>query len=112
MGEPLKIIELAKRMVRLSGMELKDKNNPSGDIEIEVTGLRPGEKLYEELLIGENVQATSHNQIFRAKEDFIPWPELKLSLDLLKEIHKNYDEKALGKILREVVYGFNPQEQK
>ena len=71
MGEPIKIHDLAKRLISLSGMELKDKDNPEGDIEIIFTGLRPGEKLYEELLIGDNVSTTEHKRILRAEEDFL-----------------------------------------
>ena len=71
MGEPVKIIELAKRMVELSGLKVKDDNN-HGDIQIKITGLRPGEKLYEELLIGEQPIATDHPEIFMGIEDFLP----------------------------------------
>ena len=71
MGEPVNIFDLAKRLINLSGMELKDDTNPEGDIEIIFTGLRPGEKLYEELLIGNNVTKTQHNQIFRAEEEYL-----------------------------------------
>ena len=70
MGEPIKIYDLAKRLISLSGMELKNEDNPDGDIEIIFTGLRPGEKLYEELLIGDNVSTTEHIRILRAEEDF------------------------------------------
>ena len=69
MGEPVKIVELAKKLIRLSGMALIDANTPDGDIEIKFTGLRPGEKLYEELLIGDNVDTTEHKRILKAKEE-------------------------------------------
>jgi FlaA1/EpsC-like NDP-sugar epimerase len=83
MGEPVKIIELAKRMVELSGLKLKDADN-HGDIEIKITGLRPGEKLYEELLIGEQPISTEHPEIFMGMEDYIPEQILtKLIADLL-----------------------------
>ena len=91
MGEPVKIYELAKRLIRLSGMELKDKDNPEGDIEIIFTGLRPGEKLYEELLIGDNVSTTEHKRILRAEEDFLKAEELEQYINLLKEAEKKGD---------------------
>ncbi|HBD6986194.1 TPA: polysaccharide biosynthesis protein, partial [Shigella sonnei] len=83
MGDPVKIYDLAKRMIRLSGLSVRDDKNPDGDIAIEVTGLRPGEKLYEELLIGDSVQGTSHPRIMTANEVMLPWQELSL---LLKEL--------------------------
>ncbi|END2132197.1 polysaccharide biosynthesis protein, partial [Shigella sonnei] len=73
MGDPVKIYDLAKRMIRLSGLSVRDDKNPDGDIAIEVTGLRPGEKLYEELLIGDSVQGTSHPRIMTANEVMLPW---------------------------------------
>ncbi|EPI9369201.1 polysaccharide biosynthesis protein, partial [Shigella sonnei] len=83
MGDPVKIYDLAKRMIRLSGLSVRDDKNPDGDIAIEVTGLRPGEKLYEELLIGDSVQGTSHPRIMTANEVMLPWQDLSL---LLKEL--------------------------
>ena len=76
MGKPVKIVDLARRMVHLSGLELRDEAHPDGDIAIEVVGLRPGEKLYEELLIGDNVEGTSHPLIMRAYEHEVPWAVL------------------------------------
>jgi FlaA1/EpsC-like NDP-sugar epimerase len=110
MGEPVNIFEIAKRLVNLSGMELKDNDNPEGDIEIIFTGLRPGEKLYEELLIGDNVSATDHSQILRAQEDFLSGIQLEHFLSLLKEASESGDVKALKKILKEVVTGFTPDD--
>jgi UDP-N-acetylglucosamine 4,6-dehydratase len=109
MGEPVKVYELAKRLIRLSGMELKDENNPEGDIEITFTGLRPGEKLYEELLIGDNVSTTEHKRILRAEEDFLTTEDLQQHIDLLKKAEKEGDVKALKEILSEVVSGFTPE---
>jgi FlaA1/EpsC-like NDP-sugar epimerase len=77
MGQPVRIYDLASRIVKLSGLTLKDDSNPQGDIEIKVTGLRPGEKLYEELLIGDNPQPTQHPRILKAQEKFIPWDQLQ-----------------------------------
>tara|TARA_B100002019_G_scaffold260612_1_gene246832 strand:+ start:1982 stop:3916 length:1935 start_codon:yes stop_codon:yes gene_type:complete len=111
MGEPVKIYELAKRLINLSGMELKDESNPEGDIEIVFTGLRPGEKLYEELLIGDNVSNTDHKQILRAEEDFLSAKDLEEYLDSLYEAEMKGDVKALRDILRKVVSGFTPEEE-
>ena len=111
MGEPVKIYELAKKLIRLSGMEVKDENNPEGDIEIIFTGLRPGEKLYEELLIGQNVSTTEHKQILRAEEEFLDAKELEMHLASISEAEKNGDVKALRNILKSVVSGFTPEEE-
>ena len=83
MGQSVKIMDLARRMVELSGLTVLDEQHPDGDIEIKITGLRPGEKLYEELLIGDNPKPTSHPRIMKAHEDFIPWPELENNLQAL-----------------------------
>ena len=111
MGEPVNIFELAKRLINLSGMELKDKNNPEGEIEIIFTGLRPGEKLYEELLIGDNISTTKHEQILRAEEDFLTKEELDKFINLIKEAEKEGDVVALKEILKEVVSGFTPEKE-
>ena len=110
MGEPVKIYELAKRLINLSGMEVKDKDNPEGDIEIIFTGLRPGEKLYEELLIGDNVSTTEHKQILRAEEEFLSADKLEEYLELLEEAEKKGDVSTLKDILKKVVTGFTPEE--
>ena len=110
MGEPVKIYDLAKRLINLSGMEVQDVDNPEGDIEIIFTGLRPGEKLYEELLIGDNVSATEHKQILRAEEDFIESSELGHYLNMIKEAENSGDVQALKEILGQVVSGFKPSE--
>jgi FlaA1/EpsC-like NDP-sugar epimerase len=109
MGEPVNILELARKMIHLSGLTVRDENQPSGDIEIKYTGLRPGEKLYEELLIGDNVSLTAHPKIMRAEENVIPWREME---GLLKRLERavdegNYTEMRL--ILTEAVEGVNPQ---
>lgn len=77
MGESVKIIDLARQMIRLSGLDVKDAANPKGDIEIRITGLRPGEKLYEELIIGDNAVPTGHPRILTASETMLPWPQLE-----------------------------------
>jgi FlaA1/EpsC-like NDP-sugar epimerase len=108
MGEPVKIIDLAKRMVELSGLALKDAANPNGDIEIAVTGLRPGEKLYEELLIGDNPLPTSHPRIMKAHEDYLPWIELQTKLSGLGLALDANDVPLIRTLLKELVPGYQP----
>lgn len=108
MGEPVKIIDLARRMIELSGLTVRDDANPDGDIEIEVSGLRPGEKLYEELLIGNNPKGTSHPRIMRAHEDYLPWSELQpLLQDLLTASNHNQIDKVRS-MLQTLVSGYTP----
>lgn len=109
MGEPVRIAELAKRMIHLSGLEVKDDNTPHGDIAIKFTGLRPGEKLYEELLIGDDVVATEHVKIMRANEAMLPWCELEPLLKDIQEAVDNNDDEAIRAILHKVVVGYKPQ---
>jgi len=111
MGEPVKIYELAKRLINLSGMEVKDNDNLQGDIEITFTGLRPGEKLYEELLIGNNVTTTEHKHILRAEEDSLSSEELNKYLSLFDEAERSGDVEMLRGILKETVSGFIPEEE-
>ena len=108
MGKPIKIIDLARRMVHLSGLEIRDELHPDGDIAIEIVGLRPGEKLYEELLIGENVEGTSHPLIMRAYEHELTWSVLTERLFQLDEACRVFDfDKVLG-ILRLMVQEYAP----
>jgi FlaA1/EpsC-like NDP-sugar epimerase len=109
MGMPVHIVDLAKKMIRLSGLEVKDEFNSNGDIEIKYTGLRPGEKLYEELLIGDNVSETDNPMIMRAQEDMIEWNELKLILDELEVAIKKCDQHKLRELLIKAVPDFKPQ---
>jgi len=109
MGEPVRIVDLAKKMVHLSGLEIKDKLNPDGDIEIQFTGLRPGEKLYEELLIGDNVSVTGNPMIMRAEEEMLVWDDLKLILDGLELAVDSGDQGKLRQLLIKAVPGFKPQ---
>ena len=111
MGEPVKILDLAKRMAQLSGQTICDENNPNGDIEIAMTGLRPGEKLYEELLIGNNPQPTTHQKIMKAHEDSVPWPELAPLLVTLRQTATQNDAIAIKKILVQWVRGYAPAGQ-
>ena len=111
MGEPVKIVELARRLINLSGMELIDDKNSEGDIEIVFTGLRPGEKLYEELLIGDNVSTTEHKRILRAQEENLPTSELENYLILLSEAEQKSDVTTLKNILKEAIDGYNPERE-
>ncbi|NHB87597.1 polysaccharide biosynthesis protein [Photorhabdus tasmaniensis] len=111
MGEPVKIYDLACKMINLSGLAVKDETNPHGDIEIKITGLRPGEKLYEELLIGDNVSGTNHPRIMTANEVFLPWNKLNSLLDDLKMSCENYDFESIRKILVNAPIEFHPKDQ-
>jgi FlaA1/EpsC-like NDP-sugar epimerase len=108
MGQPVKIYDLAKRMVELSGLSVKNPETGAGDIEIVVTGLRPGEKLYEELLIGENPTSTTHPRIMMAREDFLPWEALRAELALLQEGLSKDDFQVLVGQLQRLVNGYQP----
>jgi FlaA1/EpsC-like NDP-sugar epimerase len=109
MGQPVKIMDLAKRMVELSGLTLQDTSNPLGDIEIQVTGLRPGEKLYEELLIGDNPLPTNHPRIMKAHEEFLPWGELEGKLNLLISELESNNVPVICSLLKELVPGYHPE---
>jgi FlaA1/EpsC-like NDP-sugar epimerase len=109
MGEPVRILDLAKRMIHLSGLEIKDQAHPDGEIEICFTGLRPGEKLYEELLIGDNVTETEHPRIMRAEEHVIAWDELSGRLARLEKAAERDDPGQIREILLGTVSGFAPQ---
>lgn len=106
MGQPVKIIDLAKSMIELSGLTLKDASNPEGDIEIEITGLRPGEKLYEELLIGDDPKETSHPRIMKANERFLDWPQLESRLAVLSQALVINDVEQMVTMLQELVVGY------
>jgi FlaA1/EpsC-like NDP-sugar epimerase len=109
MGAPVRIVDLAKRMIHLSGLEVKDKNHPNGEIEISFIGLRPGEKLYEELLIGDNVSETTHKRIMRAEEQVIAWPEMETLLANLEKATQQEDFERVRAILKYAVTGYIPQ---
>ena len=111
MGEPVKIIDLARRMIELSGLTVKDEQDPDGDIGIEITGLRPGEKLYEELLIGNDPQATTHPRIMKASESFIPWRELEVQLNALETALSSNDVSLIRTTLEKLVTGYVPSEK-
>jgi FlaA1/EpsC-like NDP-sugar epimerase len=106
MGEPVQIMQLARRMVELSGLRVRDDASPDGDIEITVTGLRPGEKLYEELLIGDNPSPTAHPRIMKAHEEFLPWPELEEQLRVLRAAVDASDVVGIKSVLQTCVHGY------
>ncbi|WP_165721175.1 MULTISPECIES: nucleoside-diphosphate sugar epimerase/dehydratase [unclassified Pseudoalteromonas] len=108
MGDPVKIKDLATKMVRLSGFEVKSETNPHGDIEIKCTGLRPGEKLYEELLIGDNVGETTHERIMTASEVMLPLAELNVFIEALDIACHNFDHESIRQLLLDAPTGFNP----
>jgi FlaA1/EpsC-like NDP-sugar epimerase len=108
MGQPVKIIDLARRMVELSGLTVRDEQRPDGDIELNVTGLRPGEKLYEELLIGDNPQPTQHQRIMKAQEQFLSWPLLEPKLNELSLAMSVNDVSLIRSLLQQLVSGYQP----
>ena len=108
MGVPIKIAELARKMIHLSGMEVRDDLNLEGDIEIQFSGLRPGEKLYEELLIGDNVTGTEHPLIMRAEEMELPWSFLQKKLQQVDVASHQFDCQTVMDVLLEVVDGYKP----
>jgi FlaA1/EpsC-like NDP-sugar epimerase len=106
MGEPIRIYDLAVNMIYLSGLMVKSDANPQGDIEIVLTGLRPGEKLYEELLIGNNPQSTSHSKIMMAQEYFLLWHDLEIELSELKALLETFDNEQILKKVKKLVPEF------
>ena len=110
MGEPVKIVDLARRMIELSGLDVKDAQNLEGDIEIEEIGLRPGEKLYEELLIDGNPEKTIHPRVFKSHEDFLSWSELELKVQQISQAIEKNDDQALVALLKELVSGYQPEQ--
>jgi FlaA1/EpsC-like NDP-sugar epimerase len=106
MGEPIKIVDLARRMISLSGLTVRDEHDRDGDIAISYTGLRPGEKLFEELLIGDNVAPTEHSRIFRAMEQFISWREMELFLKRLAIACESNNSEQIKSLLFEVPTGY------
>lgn len=109
MGEQVRIVELAERLIHLMGLTVKDSTNPQGDIEIQYSGLRPGEKLYEELLIGENVTGTHHPKIMTASEDKLSWENMQKTLILLSELCEEMNCEGVVQLLLKIPTGYNPQ---
>lgn len=111
MGEPVRIVDLATNLIKLSGLEVKSTENPFGDIEIKYTGLRPGEKLFEELLIGDNVMGSEHERVMRANESFVAYAEYKQVLARLDKACDSFDHELIREILLSVPAGFNPTDE-
>jgi FlaA1/EpsC-like NDP-sugar epimerase len=111
MGESVRIYDLASRIVELSGLTLRNEKNPHGDIEIKVTGLRPGEKLYEELLIGDNPKPTQHPRILKAHEKFVPWEQLQDQLNSLNLALSVNDVLVIRSFLQQLVVGYQPRSE-
>lgn len=109
MGRPVKILDLAEKMIHLSGLSVRSERNPHGDISIEFSGLRPGEKLYEELLIGDSVSQTEHPMILRANEEMLPWDVYKQVLQGLLAAVDADDYVRVRVLLREMVHGYVPE---
>ncbi|MDG1734133.1 MAG: nucleoside-diphosphate sugar epimerase/dehydratase [Thalassotalea sp.] len=110
MGKPVKIYDLASKLIHLSGLHLIHEGNPNGDIAIKETGLRPGEKLYEELLIGDDVEQTGNERIMTASEVFLPWDELNLLLTDLHNACREFDQESIRDILLNAPTGFAPSD--
>lgn len=108
MGEPVRILDLAHRMINLSGLSPVTPENPEGDIKIKFTGLREGEKLYEELLIGKDVVQSKHPQIMQANEDFLSWEKVHSLIQKITSIHEHLDDNSMRKLLIENVEGYKP----
>jgi len=111
MGEPVKIVDLAKRMIHLSGLEVRDALHPDGDIDIQFTGLRPGEKLYEELLIGDNVVGTDHPKIMRANESCLPTEQLMALFGQLEAALEERSPLKVRELMMQLVPEFNPSSE-
>jgi len=111
MGKPIKIVDLIAQVVKLSGLTIKDIDNPSGDIEVLITGLRSGEKLFEELLLGEKLEQTSHSKILKAQDPFFSWDIIKADIEELKNLTKQDQIDEVIKILKKLVTGFKPSNQ-
>ena len=111
MGSPVRIADLARTMIHLTGLEVQDEDNPEGDIAIEYVGLRQGEKLYEELLIGENTTGTKHPRIMKNSEPFLKWPALKAELTELERAINAYDADKVHDVLKRTVEGYTGDPQ-
>jgi FlaA1/EpsC-like NDP-sugar epimerase len=109
MGEPVKIVDLARKMVSLSGLEVREPGSEDGDVSIEFVGLRPGEKLYEELLIGNNVTWTSHPRIMRAEEEFLEYNVLDEHLTAIWTACKAGETARIKGILKTIVKEYKPE---
>jgi FlaA1/EpsC-like NDP-sugar epimerase len=111
MGEPVKIADLARKMIHLMGLSQKTAENPVGDVPVVYVGLRPGEKLYEELLIGNNPQPTLHPRILMAREESLSWPRLEVLLTALVSASQSFDCQKVVDILGKAPTGYSPDGQ-
>jgi FlaA1/EpsC-like NDP-sugar epimerase len=111
MGESVRIMDLAERMIELSGLSIRNDNNPDGDIEVAIIGLRPGEKLFEELIIGHNPEKTIHPKIMRAQEDFVPWEKLHEQLNVLEAALSVNNVDLIQHVLKNLVPEYTPGSQ-
>jgi FlaA1/EpsC-like NDP-sugar epimerase len=111
MGEPVRIVDLARRLIRLKGYTIRDREHPDGDIEIQFTGLKPGEKLHEELLIADAASGTEHRKIMRAEERFVRWSELRGALNTLEQACDTFDYDAIKRFIERLVEGADLAEQ-
>lgn len=111
MGHPVRIFDLANRMIRLKGLSVKDSRHPDGDVEIRFTGLKPGEKLHEELLVTGNVTGTDHRKIMRAEEHYLPWTELRGALNTLEQACETFDYEAIKKFIEGLIQGADLERQ-
>ena len=111
MGEPIKILDLARRMIRLKGFSVRDEDSPDGEIEVKYTGLKPGEKLHEELLVGGDVIGTEHRKILRAEEGYLPWRELRGALNTLEQACETFDYDAIMSFIEGLVEGADLESQ-
>ena len=109
MGEPVRIYDLARKMIELSGLSVRDDSTPDGDIEISITGLRPGEKLFEELLIDDNTMPSKHRRIIKAQEEFLGLDVLTEQLDQLRTTIEQNNVAELRFVLKKLVLGYEPQ---
>lgn len=109
MGEPVRIQDMARHMISLTGLSVRDENNPNGDISIEITHLRPGEKLYEELLLGDNIMGTKHPRIMRALEVELTWPQITTVMQQIEDACSRDDSEKVVKLMKGVVDGYMPQ---
>lgn len=111
MGEPVRIYDLARNMIELCGLTVKAPQNPHGDIAIEIVGIRPGEKLYEELLIGEDPQSTAHPRIMTAREHMLAWPQLRVNLNRMRKFIDDADVRSARDLLSELVGEYQPADE-
>ena len=108
MGKPIKISDLIRQIIKLSGLSVKDKDNPNGDIEILVTGLRSGEKLFEELILGENPKKTIHPKIYKVEDPFFSFEQISQDIDELRHLIEKGETVKIIQILKKLVSGFKP----